>query len=163
MCKVKYPRVRAKDIFLKPHPDILAADCELLRMGEITHERYTARFMDVSKISEHERALLCKHHPQKELMVMTLLSSPSSSPEGELPIFSHEQPNLGHVGSDSSDSTIFHSQQLDLHQVTTQKYASMNNVVSITALHPGKRLSTGTEKGPTSEMAAKKSKDNFNA
>jgi hypothetical protein len=75
MCKVKFPKTRAKDLFMKPHPDILPGDSELLKMGEINHERYTARFMDMSNVTKHDKDVLSKSHPQKELIVMTLLSS----------------------------------------------------------------------------------------
>lgn len=143
---------------MKPHPDILPGDSELLKMGEINHERYTARFMDMSNVTKHDKDVLSKSHPQKELMVMTLLSSLSSSTEWELPVGSSlplTQPD--NATNSTSQSPVFGS------QVLTQKqyaYAPMDDIISI-SLHQNpsnaKRTNSDTDNA-SGDAAAKKSK-----
>ena len=70
-------------MFLKPHPDGLADDDEMLKLACIDAEMYRINFSSVNHLTSQDTAFLQRHHPAYELL-RDILDTPESPSETEL-------------------------------------------------------------------------------
>ena len=69
--------------FFKPHPVSIAENSAFL-MDVMDRDRYTALYLDVSKMSQRMKNVSLKHHPQNELLQGLLTQQELSGTEMEV-------------------------------------------------------------------------------
>ena len=74
---------RKRTYFLKPHPDTLSEDDNIIKKNEVNLETYSINFNDVAKITDSDREMCDKYHPHQELL-LDLLSLNSNDSDSSL-------------------------------------------------------------------------------
>ena len=54
--------------FFKPHPVSVAINNEILLSSHVTHDEYTARFLNVSTMTPRMKTICLNHHHHAELL-----------------------------------------------------------------------------------------------
>jgi hypothetical protein len=54
--------------YCKPHPVSVALNNSILESAKVSHDTYTAKFLDISKMTPRIKTLCLEHHPHTEML-----------------------------------------------------------------------------------------------